>query len=35
MAVAMSFREKIDVLKKEYDTLKKNKESLLDMVVEA
>lgn len=35
MAIPKGSRERIDVLKKEYDTLKKNKESLLDMVIEA
>lgn len=35
MAIPKGSREKIDVLKKEYDTLKKNKESLLDMLIEA
>lgn len=34
MAISKDFQEKIDVLKKEYDILKKNKESLLAMLIE-
>jgi len=35
MAISKETREKIDLLKREYDSLKKDKESLLDMVFEA
>lgn len=35
MAISIEFKEKIDILKKEYDFLKKNKESLLDILFEA
>lgn len=35
MAISKNVREKIDVLKKEYNSLQKNKESLLDIVFEA
>jgi len=35
MSISKETREKIDKLKKEYDSLKKNKESLLDIVFEA
>ena len=35
MALSKDIRGRIDVLKKEYDTLKKNKESLLDVIFEA
>ncbi len=35
MAIAIGSQERIDILKKEYDTLKKNKESLLDILIEA
>lgn len=35
MAISKDFREKIDTLKREYDALNKNKESLLDMLIDA
>jgi len=35
MAISKDIREKINVLKREYDSLKKNKESLLDILFEA
>lgn len=35
MAISKETKEKIDALKREYDSLKKNKESLLDMIFEA
>src|SRR3989339_1042686 len=35
MAISKDIKEKIDILKREYDSLKKNKESLLAMVSEA
>lgn len=35
MAIPKGTKEKIDVLKREYDSLRKNKQSLLDMVFEA
>jgi len=35
MAITKDIKEKIDILKREYDSLKKNKESLLDIVFEA
>lgn len=35
MAISSEFKERIDNLKKEYDSLKKNKESLLDLLFEA
>lgn len=34
MAISKEVKEKIDTLKREYDSLKKNKESLLDMIFE-
>lgn len=35
MAISKDIKEKIDILKREYDSLKRNKESLLDIVFEA
>lgn len=35
MSITKNIREKIDTLKREYDSLKKNKESLLDIIFEA
>lgn len=35
MAISKDTRKKIDLLKREYDSLKKNKESLLDIIFEA
>ena len=35
MAISNVFRERIDALKREYDTLKENKASLLDMLIDA
>ncbi len=35
MAISKDIKEKINILKQEYDSLKKNKESLLDIVFES